>query len=402
MPRALLLTILFLLSAAHAADAPLGDKSQVLLDGYRVGSFTQMHQVYPSRIIARAGPVRQFQRAAADLSELRYRVAEQNLTLEDHFARQSVMGFLIIHQGKIVYETYLQGKTELDVFASWSMAKSVVSTLVGLAIEDGHIASVQDSTLRYVPQLEDSGYKDNSLEDLLQMTSGVEFIEDYEDTDSLEAAAWFAGVVNGQLPYNKTILWFDKRVAPPGSRYYYASIEPQVIGWITRSAVGKDLSGYLSEKIWQKLGAEQSAYWMLDRPGGMEISSCCISATLRDYGRLGQLFLDHGRIGEEQIIPRDWIRIATHPDPQKPFLHPGPDSERRSQLGYQYYWWLWPGEDRGFSAIGFGGQTIYVNPAKSLVIVQAAAWGAADAAERWEETHHLIGAITERFTNRGY
>jgi len=378
-----------------AEQYPIGDEAQVLLDGYRIGSFTQMHQVYPSRIVARAGQVREFNRRPLDLDKVSYQFEGERYSLDDHFKRSTTTGFLVIQHGDIVYETYKLGKNELDIFTSWSMAKSVVSTLFGLAQQDGAIQSSNDLTTKYVPELKDSAYKDNKLVDLLQMSSGVEFIEDYVDTNSLEATAWFAGVVNRQLPYNKTILWFDKRIAEAGTTYYYASLEPQVIGWVVSSAIEESLSSYLSAKIWQKIGAEQNAYWMLDRPGGMEISSCCISASLRDYGRLGQLFLNNGKVSDEQVLPESWIDLATRPDPAKPYLHPGEHSTRRNQMGYQHYWWLWNGEDRAYSAIGFGGQTIYVNPAKKIVIVQTAAWGAEGSDQRWQETHAVIQAIVD-------
>ena len=212
-------------------EAPIGDKDQVLLDGYRLGSFTQMHQIYPSRIVHRAGQVRELKRKPKDFSALRYRYDGTEYSLSQYFERSNVTGFIVLKDGKIVFETYLQGTSELDVFASWSMAKSFTSTLLGLALEDGYIKSVDDPAINYVPDLIESAYKENSLKDLLQMSSGVEFIENYVDTHSLEAAAWFGGVINQQLPYNQTILWFDKRIAAPGSRYYYASIEPQVVGW---------------------------------------------------------------------------------------------------------------------------------------------------------------------------
>lgn len=376
-------------------DAPIGSREQVLLDGYRLGSFTEMHQIYPSRIISRGGQVREFSRDHHDLEPVTYATSGKTYSLEDYFDRVDVTGFLVIENGTILYETYRQGKSENDVFASWSMAKSVVSTLVGLALDDEHISGLEDPLTDYVPEIEKSAYKDNSLKDLLQMSSGVEFVENYVDTHSLEAAAWFAGIINQQLPYNKTVLWFDKRIAPPGTTFYYASMEPQVISWVTAQAVEQNLSEYFSEKIWQHLGAEQNAYWMVDRPGGEEIGSCCISATLRDFARFGQLFADKGRVGTKQLVPESWIERATRADKEKPYLHAGPGSPRRDQMGYQHYWWLWPGDDHAFSAIGFGGQTIYVNISKNIVIVQTATWGANDARKRWQETNAVIRAIVD-------
>lgn len=355
-----------------------------------------MHQIYPSRIVHRGGSVETLPYARRQIDSFEYQHDGKKHRLEDYFERASVMGFIVLKDDKIVHESYLQETTPQDRFVSWSMAKSVVSTLLGLAVADGYVDSPLDPAVKYVPQLAESGYGVNSIRDLLQMTSGVEFIENYVSTESLEAAAWFGAVINHERPYNSTVLWFDKRIAAPGTKFYYASIEPQVVGWVVREASGKTLSDYLSERIWQHLGAEHDAFWVLDSPGGMEIGSCCISATLRDYARLGQMFLNNGRASGKQIVPSDWIKAATKPDSERLFLHPGADATRPSNMGYQHYWWLWPGEDGAFSAIGFGGQEIYINPAKQIVIVQTAAWGNDDATANRAENHAVFRALVER------
>jgi len=383
-------------TAASAEDHPIGGKADVLLDGFRRGSFTQMHQIYPSRIVHRGGSIQSLSYAPRQLDSISYNHNGNQYLLQDYFDRASVMGFIVLKAGEVVHESYHQGTTPRDRFVSWSMAKSVVSTLLGLAVADGHVNSPDDYAVKYVPQLKESGYGINTIRDLLQMTSGVEFIENYVSTDSLEAAAWFGAVINHERPYNSTVLWFDKRIAEPGTRFYYASLEPQVVGWVVRDASGKTLSDYLSERIWQHLGAEHDAFWVLDSPGGMEIGSCCISATLRDYARFGQMFLNDGQVDGKQLVPKDWIAAATRPDPERPFLHPGKGSGRQSRMGYQHYWWLWPGEDRAYSAIGFGGQEIYINPARQIVIVQTAAWGNDEAATNRAENHAVFRALVEQ------
>jgi CubicO group peptidase (beta-lactamase class C family) len=388
------------LATASADDHAIGSRAEVLSDGFRRGSFTQLHQVYPSRIVHRGGQVQPLPYAKQQRESINYRHQGYDLELDQYFDRAEVMGFLVLKDGEVVHESYHQGTTAQDRFTSWSMAKSVVSTLLGLAVADGFIDSPLDPATKYVPELNQSGYGVNSIRDLLQMTSGVEFIENYVSTDSLEAAAWLGAVVNHERPYNSTILWFDKRIAEPGVRFYYASIEPQVVGWVIRDASSKTLADYFSERIWQHIGAEHDAFWVLDRPGGMEIASCCISATLRDYARLGQLFLNNGRANGKQLVPEAWIATATQPDPERPFLHPGADSERTSNMGYQHYWWLWPGEDGAFSAIGFGGQELYINPAKQIVIVQTAAWGNDDGVVNRPENHAVFRAWVNELEQR--
>lgn len=361
-----------LASVQARVDPPIGQPLEVLRQPYLLGSWTQLYQVYPSRLIARGGPVRPLAYARSPLAPVSYEIDGAQLTLDQYFERNGVTSFLVIKDGRIVHESYRMGTDEHTLFVSWSMAKSVTSTLLGLLVADRKVASLDDLAVKYVPQLAQSGYSDVSLRNLLQMSSGVKFVEDYYAQDSPEGRAWVEGVVERRLPYNETILWFDEKLHPPGTRFYYASIEPQVVGWVVREVSGQPLSELFSRRIWQRLGAEHDANWMLDRPGGMEVASCCINASLRDYGRLGLLFLNEGRVGDEQVVPAEWVREATRPDPKRPFLHPG-HIEGKNGLGYQHYWWLWP-DDGAYSARGHGGQWIYVNPKQRVVIVQTAVW----------------------------
>lgn len=397
-PRAVALAICAALAGEAVAEAPIGRPIDVLKAPYMLGSWTQMEQVYPSRMIARGGPVRALLPAAHALGDVRYEIDGETYDLDGYLERNAVMGLLVLKDGRIAYEAYRKGTGETTRFVSWSVAKSMTSTLVGIALHDGAIASLAHDAQRYVPELAASGYGSASLRDILQMTSGVHFVENYDSIDSLEGQAWVAGVVERRLPFNETTLWFDERVHEPGTHFYYASMEPQVSAWVVRRTMGRPLAQIVSERIWSKIGAEHDASWMLDRPGGMEIGGCCINATLRDYGRFGQLFLDEGRVGTEQVLPVEWIRTATRPDPERPFLHPGRITGEGFAgslgLGYQYNWWLWP-EDGAYSAIGFGGQWIYVNPAARIVIVQTAVHGPGAAGEGYRETQALFRSIVE-------
>lgn len=380
------------------ADAPIGQRVDVLKAPYLLGSWTQMEQIYPSRMIARGGPVRVLPPATRALGDVRYAIDGETHDLDSYLARNAVMGLLVLKDGRIAYETYRKGTGETTRFVSWSVAKSMTSTLVGVALEDGAITSLAHEARRYVPELAASGYGGASLRDILQMTSGVRFVEDYASIDSLEGQAWLAGVVEQRLPFNETTLWFDEHLHHPGTHFYYASMEPQVSAWVVRRTMGRPLAEIVSERIWSKIGAEHDASWMLDRPGGMEIGGCCINATLRDFGRFGQLFLDEGRVGNEQVLPAAWVRAATRPDPERSFLHPGAITGAGFAgslgLGYQYNWWLWP-EDGAYSAIGFGGQWIYVNPAARIVIVQSAIWTPASAGKGYRESQALFRSIVD-------
>ncbi|MEL7297408.1 MAG: serine hydrolase [Pseudomonadota bacterium] len=380
-------------TARAETDAPIGTPLQVLTEPYLLGSWTHLHQVYPAAMIARGGPVRELPYATDQNLNIDYRIDDQALDLEAYLERNHVTSLLVIQDGAIVFERYRMGTDDKTLFTSWSMAKSITSTLLGLLFDDGTIASLEDKAKKYVPELARSGYGDVSLRDLLQMTSGVKFIEDYADQNSREGRAWIDGVVERRLPYNETILWFNERLHPPGTHFYYASIEPQVIGWIVKRASGKSLSTLFSERIWQALGAEHDANWLLDRPGGMEIASCCINATTRDYGRFGLMIMNRGDVAGEQLISESWVDLATRADPERPFLHPGAIPGDRG-FGYQHYWWLWPKDD-AFAAQGYGGQRLYVNPKTRTVIVQTAVWNQTMRGKGHAETRVAFEAIVE-------
>ncbi|MEM1439680.1 MAG: serine hydrolase [Pseudomonadota bacterium] len=381
------------LARADVATAPIGNREEVLQPPYLLGSWTQMAQIYPARRVSRAGPVRELPVARRQMGTVRYDYGDAQFTLDDYLRRNDVTSLLVIKDGAIVFETYRMGATATTAFTSWSMGKSLTSTLLGIAIERGLITSENDFARDYVPELDASGYRDVTLRDLLQMSSGVKFVEDYTKPNSKEGQSWMLGVAEQRMPYNDTILWFDEKLHPPGEAFYYASIETQVIGWVVRRATGRPLADLLSEWIWQPMGAGNDASWLLDRPGGMEIASCCVNATTRDYARLGLLMLENGRYNGEAIIPKRWIETATHEDPARPFLHRG-NVGRESRFGYQHFWWLWP-NGQAFTARGYGGQWLYVNPEENTVIVQTAIYSGDSEGDDWPETVAAFDAIVD-------
>lgn len=393
--RTCLLALLLLAHAAAAdvATAPIGNRMEVMQQPFLLGSWTHMSQVYPARMVARGGAVRELRAAAEPLEDVAYRYEGERYTLDDYLARNDVTSLLVLRGNTIAYETYRMGTGPTTRFTSWSMGKSLTSTLLGLAIARGHVGGVDDKAVDYVPELGDSGYRDVTLRDLLQMSSGVKFIEDYAAPDSKEGQAWVKGVVEQELPYNDTILWFDDKLRAPGKAFYYASIETQVIGWVVRRATGRPLADLLSEWVWQPMGAANDASWLVDRPGGMEIASCCVNATTRDYARFGLTMLAGGRVGDTQVIPANWIEAATQPDPERPFLHRG-ELPNNAGFGYQHFWWLWP-DGQAYTARGYGGQWIYVNPEADVVIVQTAIYNGESEGGDWPETVAAFGAIVE-------
>jgi CubicO group peptidase (beta-lactamase class C family) len=247
------------------------------------------------------------------------------------------------------------------------MTKTITAMLIGIAVAEGTIASIEDNVSRYVPGLTESEYGATSLRSLLTMSSGVQFFEDDGIADDLSKLRrdLFAPDSPGPIA---AVRQFNKRVVPADSLFKYASIETEVLGLVLRAAVGMSLADYLSDRVWQPLGAEADASWALDATG-QETAWCCVSATLRDYARLGLMLANDGAWDGRQIIPRDWVREATTVASDRPHLLPG---KATPYFGYGYQVWLPPGPRRTFALVGIYGQAIVVDPKAKLVMVQTA------------------------------
>jgi CubicO group peptidase (beta-lactamase class C family) len=285
----------------------------------------------------------------------------------------SVFPYHVIKDGSIVDERYFNGADGNTKFTSWSVAKSFTSTLVGLALADGKIKSLDDPVTNYLPELKGSGYDGVPIKDLLEMSSGVKFTEDYGDNKSDVQIMWDKTMVQQSetlAEYAKTL----RRAQKPGAKFVYRSVDTGVLGILVKRATGMPMATMLSERIWKPLGMEQNATWLTDGPGqdATEAGYCCINATLRDYGRFGLLFLNHGKIGDKQIVPASWIEAATNPQsPQVGWgkLFPGDPG------AYGYQWWLiYPGAGHAYSAEGVFFQFIYVSPKYNMVIVKTSAY----------------------------
>jgi CubicO group peptidase (beta-lactamase class C family) len=344
-----------------------------------------MADLFPSHSIARGAAVSVLPRDLRSL-DITYGFRGTSRSLNDFLERTRTTGFLVIKNGTIVAERYFGGAHEKSLFTSWSIAKSFTSTLVGLAIADGRIASVDRPVTDYIPELVHSGYRGVSIKDLLEMSSGIDFTEDaFAGHPSDVLYMWNHIMVNEAERLNDYAASLT-RAEPPGTRFQYRSVDAQVLGWLVKNVTGKSLSQDLSERIWQPLGMESDAAWLTDRagPDGMEAAYCCINATLRDYGRFGQMMLNRGTWNGKQIVPSRWIDEATTPqDSQVQFgkLIPG------YRFGYGYQWWLPQDPPRTFVGEGVYFQFLYVNPSENLVIVKTSAldnyWDASLEYETW-------------------
>ncbi len=272
-------------------------------------------------------------------------------------------GLVVIQNDSIVYENYFLGNTETTRNISWSMAKSFISALVGIAVEEGHIESVMKDVDHYCPILKGSAYEGITIKDVLQMSTGVGFNEDYGDYDS-DINRWGRGFAMGksQDKFATTL----KRELEPGTVNHYVSINTHVLGMVLTAATGRTITDYMQEKLWEPMGMEHDAYWLIDG-SDMEMALGGLNATLRDYAKIGSLFLHKGKWKGKQIIPMEWVRVSTNWD--APHLKPGSDGD----FGYGYQWWIPEGDEGEFIAIGIYNQNIYINPTTNTVIARLSA-----------------------------
>jgi CubicO group peptidase (beta-lactamase class C family) len=348
----------------HAKE-PIGTVQQVydgaLSETLLVNTLRNTDRLFPTRTVARGTkpyPVP----AGKPLPNVRFVTGGNTYDLADYVALNRVTGFLVIKDGRLALEQYRLGNTAKTRWVSMSVVKSFTASLVGAAIQDGHIKGLDDQVPDYLPELRGSAYDGVSIRNLLKMASGVKWDETYTDPSSDRRR--MLEIQNSQKPGGIIELMASlPRAALPGTRWNYSTGETQVVGALVRAAVGRPVAEYLSDRIWARFGMESDATWWLESPDGLEIGGSGLSATLRDFGRLGLFLLGGGKAGGEQILPENWLREAASP--------------KRIGLGMvDYGYMIWPVpnaagtiDEGAFEASGIFGQHIYVNPRESVVIV---------------------------------
>ena len=310
--------------------------------------FANTHLFAPTRVVPVGEQPSELISKPRDFGSLTYELEGEKFTFSSFLEREPLMGLMIVSGDDVLFEHYAADHSASDRWISFSVTKSVTSLLIGAAIRDGYIGSLDDSVVDYLPRLAGSAYASVRIRDVLQMASGVQWNEDYEDPDSDVSVA---GQWNGVALTNH--LQKLERVAEPGTTFLYNTGESNLTGEVLRSAIGNNASNYLAEKIWLPFGMEYEATWLLDNRFGRETGGCCISASLRDYARLGQFALRDGVLPDgTQTLPKDWMSASTTPS--------------AGREDYGYLWWLYGGDT--FAASGIFGQKIYVDPASDLVV----------------------------------
>ena len=318
------------------------------LRGYR-----NMDRIYPTRpVLAGATPL-QLPVRRTEFPGVRYTIDGRSFGVDDFMRHNHVVGLLVLRDGSIALERYARGNNAGTRWYSFSVAKSVLSMLVGAAVADGFITSIDAPVTDYVPLLKGTAYDAVTIAQAMQMASGIEWDETYADPTS--DIAQTGGTALDRLRY----LLKKPRIAPAGTRFNYNTEETNLVGAVLRSAIGNNLSTYLQEKIWQPFGMEHDAHWLLLSEGGAEHGGCCMSATLRDYGRIGLFALRGGVLPDGRaVLPPRWMEESTTPSP--------------ANTGYGRLWWL-----RGagaYAAVGIYGQAIHIDPSRRLIIVTHSVW----------------------------
>jgi CubicO group peptidase (beta-lactamase class C family) len=347
-----------------SAGYPLGTRQTWFFGEHvRVGSFSHLDEILPHHTLKKSATPLPLPKAA-NAPDITYRFEEKENSLDDFLDRQRVTGFLLIRDGQILAERYQYDRSAQDRFVSHSMAKSIVSLAVGIALAEKRIVSLDDTVAKYVPKLAGNAYGETTIRNILRMSSGVAFSEAYDGKDDLTRFVRLRAAYDSITALRD----FNTREADQGTRFHYASSETVVLTLLLQAVTGMTLSEYLTPRLWQPMGAEADATW-IKYPDGTEEGMGAFNATLRDYGRLGILLANDGAVGGKQIVPKDYLLEATDWHRQPEAFRP---QRATPYFGYGYQFWPFPGEKRRFALLGVYGQAIFVDPELKLVMVTTA------------------------------
>lgn len=310
------------------------------------------HKIFPYRTVEKPEASFHFYKRDTAVVPKEITIGKKDYDFERYIKDNQTVAFMVIRNDTILYENYWSDYDETSIVPSFSVAKSVTSILIGCAIEDGLIQSVDEPITKYIPELKSKEFEKVTIEHLLQMTSGLKFNEGYFNPFG-EVATFYYGRNLKKTSYKLKL----KRA--PGEKFEYVSGNAQLLGLVLEKALnGKTISDYLEEKLWEPLGMEYDATWSLDQKDGIEKTFCCLNARARDYAKIGRLYLNKGNWNGEQLVPEEWVERSTEID-----------SSNGSSKNYQYQWWL-PTSNGDYMAQGILGQYVYVNPKSNVIIVR--------------------------------
>lgn len=338
-----------------------------------ISTFRNIERLFPTRKIPASTTPEPFEQSSESLQAFKSKIkdrttdkVDQNYDLYDYLTLNSITGIVVLKAGQLIYENYLRGNGPDTRWMSMSVAKSITSTLVGAAIKDGYITSIDDPTVKYVPALKGSAYENTTVRHILGMNSGVKWDETYTSPGS-DRRAFLKAQLSQEPGALLEVMAALPSAGEPGHVHNYSTGETTVASEIVIGATGKKLSDYLHEKIWEPYGMESEAAWWLDSPDGNEIGGSGFSAVLRDYARFGQFFLEGGKAGGSQVLPEGWTEMAGQPT----------TLENGETVNYGLMWWpAWTEkskENKAFQAVGIHGQVIHIDPKEEVVIAISSA-----------------------------
>jgi CubicO group peptidase (beta-lactamase class C family) len=378
-----LLTILLCLVVALPLSArdssSVGQQREDVLfwtQAQRTSRFSRMYRIFPADRVAHGTHVHALPQGRA----LTPKWEDGSTTLAGYMTQHHLAGVMVLQHGRIRLQRYAPGFGPEQRWTSFSVAKSVTSALLGIALRRGDIHSMHDTLDTYISQLRGTAYAKVTVEQLLTMTSGVRWNEDYADPHSDVAQMYRSKCENGQ-PHVISYLAKLPRAYPAGTHWNYNTAETDLLGILVQRATGQSLASYLSQTIWKPYGMASDAYWLKDECDGSDTGGSGLSATLADYARIGQFMLDGGRIDGKPVIADAWMRGALRH--QQDVDDPG--------RGYGYLWWT--DADGSYAAIGIFGQLVYVDPARQLVIVQVGAWPQATSKALMASREAFVAAV---------
>lgn len=348
----------------------------ILLGGCKIGRFviynfadTDDYKKFPSRVLPVSPTPWDYPEATVEHAPRTITTDDKEEAFDTFLEEHKTVAFLVIRRDTVIYERYFKGYDAGQMHASFSMAKSVVSMLIGCAVDEGYIHSVQQPVTDFIPELKKNGFDRVTVEHLLQMTGGLKFNESYSNPFGQAAAYYY-----GRKLYH--YMGKMKLAHEPGTHFEYQSGSTQLLGWVLERALRqhgdqRTITAYLNDKLWAPLGMVHPASWSIDRKkNGIEKTFCCLNAPARDFAKLGSLYLHAGNWQGKQLVSKTWVEQSTRVD-----------TTAGSTWRYQYQWWL-PSREGDFMAHGLLGQYTYVDPTRQLVIVRlgtkegGVGWGA--------------------------
>lgn len=346
--------------------------------------FRSMDTLFTTRTVARSGPEWALPRADQPL-KFSYSWQGQTIPAEQFLERTYTNALLVLKDGRIVSEIYRNNTDERSRFIGWSMTKSITSVLIGCALAEGRIDSLDAPITRHLPELAGGGYDGASIRDVMEMRSGVDYEERYDfENPGVAASNHIAALVRNTTRFADAARTLP-RLHMPGEWFQYKTIDTAVLGWLVERVTQGSVAAYTARCLWEPLGAEADGYYVMDgAPGvGREFSGAGFNATLRDYGRFGQMMQDGGVANGRRIVSADWVRESTEP------RHP--EDNRRG--GYGLQWWTM-GDSEAYAAIGLQGQYIYIDPPSRTVVVKLSYFPPGDNSALDAETRAFMSAAS--------